>query len=102
MIRAYLALGLIAAVGFGLFWGGKTLWRAGYDACGAERAVMVLQARRDAARAGDLLARKEAERLAAEAAAADIALQLEDLANADATVVPQCLSVDRVRRLNGR
>jgi hypothetical protein len=102
MIRVYLALGLAAVVAFGLFWGGKALWQAGYDACGVERAAVVLQAQRDAARAGELLSRKEAERLVAEAAAADTALQLEDLANADAIVVSQCLSIDRVRRLNQR
>lgn len=102
MFRTYLIAGLIAVGGFGLFWGGKTLWRAGYDACGAERAAVVLQAQRDAARAGEMMSRKEAERLAAEDAAADMALQLEDLANADAIGSPQCLSADRVRRLNLR
>lgn len=102
MFRTYFIAGLIAVGGFGLFWGGRTLWQAGYDACGAERAAAVLQAQRDAARSGELLSRKEAERLAFEAAAADMALQLEDLANADAIGAPQCLSVDRVRRLNLR
>lgn len=102
MIRAYLVLGLAVLGGSGLFWGGKTLWRAGYDACGAERAAAVLKAQNETVRAGELASRKEAERLAADAAAAGLALQLEDLANADAIGVSECLSIGRVRRLNQR
>lgn len=62
----------------------------------------LLQARiaqeREAAR--EAMAKIEAARLAAVAERALIAAELEDEANADPVAVPQCLSPDRVRRLN--
>lgn len=102
MIRAYLA-GAAVVVGLvALGWAGKTLWEAGYAACGAERAAAVEEARRRAALAAEMASRKEAERLDAEARAARMAAELEDLANADPAGVPGCLSAARVRRLNSR
>jgi membrane protein involved in colicin uptake len=101
VIRLYAALGLVAIVGIGLAWGGNALWKAGYAACQAERAAAYEQAVRDAAKAADLAARKEVERLAAEASRAALAQELEDLANAG-PVGADCLSVDRVQRLNRR
>lgn len=102
MIRGYLALAGALVIGFGLFWAGNALWKAGYAACSTERAAAVERARAEAARAGEIASRKEAERLAAEASRALLAAELEDLANAGPVVVAECLSVDRVQRLNGR
>lgn len=86
----------------GLIWGGNALYRAGYDACRVEAARALEKARAEAAEAAEIASRKEAERLAAAASAALLAQELEDLANADPVGVPECLSADRVRRLNGR
>ena len=102
MIRAYLAAGGVLAVVLGLAWAGNALYRAGYSACQTERAATVEKARTEAAAAAELASRKEAERLAAEASRAALAAELEDLANAGPVGVPECLSADRVRRLNGR
>ena len=51
--------------------------------------------------AADLASTKEAERLAAEAAKADMSHQLEDAANAQAPTAA-CLPASRVLRLNKR
>lgn len=102
MTRLYVLAFLAVATGAVLGWGGKRLYEAGYAACQAERAVAVEKARREAADAAELASRKEAERLAAEASRALVAAELEDLANAEPVGAAECLSVDRVRRLNRR
>lgn len=102
MIRVWAGLAVVLAVLVALGWAGKMAWDAGYAACGVERAVAVEEARQRAALAAEKASALEGERLVAAARAADLARQLEDLANADPVGVPECLSVDRVRRLNGR
>jgi hypothetical protein len=102
MIRGYLALAGALVIGIGLFWAGNALWKAGYAACSAERSAAVERARAEAARVGEIASRKEAERLAAETERARVASELEDLANAGPVVVAECLSADRVQRLNSR
>ena len=102
MIRFYAAAFLAISIGVGLGWAGKRLYEAGYAACQAERSAALEAARVAAARAADLASQKEIERLAAEAARALLAQELEDTANAEAVVVAECLSVERVRRLNLR
>lgn len=61
-----------------------------------------LQARIAAAVEGEreAAAKLEAQRLAIEAERDRLARELEDEADADPVAVPQCLSPDRVRRLN--
>lgn len=102
MTRLYVAAFLAIVIGAGLGWAGKWLYSAGYAACQAERADALEKARSDAARAAELASRREAERLAAEARGALLAAELEDLANAEPVAAPDCLSADRVRRLNLR
>ena len=57
-------------------------------------AASLAQARTDAEASSKLAAAEQSARLLAQA--------LEDQANADPAIVPQCLSVDRVRRLRSR
>jgi hypothetical protein len=95
---ALLALAVVAALGAA----GNRLYSAGYAACAAENAAALERARTEAARNAEIASRKEGERLAAEASRARLAAELEDLANAEPVSGPQCLGVDRVRRLNLR
>jgi hypothetical protein len=91
---ALVALALIAGA-----WGHGR--HTGVVACEAAHA-RALDAARDAAmRAAELASRKEAERLAAEAERDALARDLEDAANADPPT-GECLSADRVRRLQLR
>lgn len=48
----------------------------------------------------EAVAKMETQRLLIEAERDRMARELEDMANADPVLVPQCLSVDRVRRLD--
>lgn len=64
--------------------------------------AVVLQAQTEAIRAADLASRKEAERLVAEAARADMAQQLEDEARAEPATTTVALPLSRVLRLNSR
>lgn len=100
VIRAYLiaALAVLLLAGFA----GRAAYRAGYHACQVEQAAALEDARAKAARAAELASRKEADRLAAAAQAALLAQEMEDMANADPVGAPECLSADRVRRLNRR
>jgi predicted negative regulator of RcsB-dependent stress response len=84
-------LALIAAFGWG--------WRSGADYAQAKHAAALLRAQNEAFRAAELASRREAERLAAEAQAADLARELEDLANAD-PASGTGLPLGRVLRLN--
>lgn len=65
----------------------------------AKHAAALLRAQNEAFRAAELASRREAERLAAEAQAADLARELEDLANAD-PASGTGLPLGRVLRLN--
>lgn len=76
--------------------------RLGYAKAQAENAIVLREAQADAVRAAELASRKEAERLAAETARANLALQLEDAARAESISNPVCLPVSRVLRLNQR
>jgi hypothetical protein len=60
-----------------------------------------IRAQQDQMRAADLASRKEAERLAVEAARTELSVQLEDAANAQEPAAA-CLPVSRVLRLNQR
>jgi signal transduction histidine kinase len=91
---ALVALALIAGA-----WGHGR--HTGVAACEAAHARAMDAARDAAMRAAELASRKEAERLAAEAERDAMARDLEDQANAD-PATGDCLSVDRVRRLNLR
>jgi hypothetical protein len=62
---------------------------------------VVITAQKNQMKAADLASTKEAQRLAAEAVAADLAQQLEDAANAQVPIAV-CLPADRVLRLNQR
>lgn len=88
--------GLIVAAGFGWWAYGQ-----GVAACEARAAAAQLRAAEAAQARAIEQSRHEAERLAAEAAASARARELGDQANADVSGVGgQCLSADRVRRLN--
>ncbi len=76
--------------------------RLGYAKAQAEHVVAIQKAQADAVRAADLASRKEADRLAAETARANLALQLEDAAREEPASVAACLPVSRVLRLNQR
>lgn len=69
------------------------------DTAKANAALVRAQAQQ--MQAADLASRKEAERLASEAARADLSRQLEDAANAQ-TPSSACLPLSRVVRLNQR
>jgi len=62
---------------------------------------IIITAQQNQMAAANLASTKEAERLVAEAVAADLAQQLEDAANAQVPIA-QCLPADRVMRLNQR
>lgn len=76
--------------------------RLGYAKAMAEQAIVVAEAQSDAIRAAELASRKEAERLAAETARSNLAIQLEDAARAESVSNSICLPVSRVLRLNQR
>ncbi len=61
----------------------------------------IIRAQQEQMEAADLASRKEAQRLAAEAARIDLSVQLEDAANAQEPAAA-CLPVSRVLRLNQR
>lgn len=60
------------------------------------------KAQTETIRAAELASRKEASRLAAETARADMVLQLEEAARAEIPTNSSCLPVSRVLRLNQR
>lgn len=74
----------------------------GYARAQAKQAIAVQQAQAIAVRSAELASRKEAERLAAETARANLALQLEDAAREEPVTAPACFPVSRVLRLNQR
>ncbi len=74
----------------------------GSTAAEARHAIEIAAAQGAAVRAADLASRKEADRLAAETARSNLALQLEDLAREEPVSNPVCLPLPRVLRLNGR
>jgi hypothetical protein len=74
---------------------------AGYQFRSLQDDAELAQAQSAQMEAADLASRKEAERLAAEAARADLSVQLEDAANAQEPAA-SCLPVSRVLRLNRR
>lgn len=95
--RLAIVAAVLAAVIGAYVWGrgdGRALAEAAH-------AAKMQRAQADALRAADLASRKEADRLAAEAARNDLAQQLEDMANAD-PAGGECLPVSRVLRLNQR
>lgn len=88
--RALIWPAVAVAVGWGLYtWGA----RDGRAACEARAAA-------DAAASAEAFRKLDLARQVASDARAALARQLEDHANADPVSVPQCLSPDRVRRLN--
>jgi hypothetical protein len=86
--RAIIALALIIALIGGAYIKGRA------DNEARHTAASLAQSRADAEASSKLAAAEQSARLLAQA--------LEDQANADPAVVPQCLSVDRVRRLRSR
>ena len=89
---------VMAAVACATLLIGLTLgYKAGSDAS----AAATVKAQQAQMAAADLASRKEAERLAAETARADLSVQLEDAANAQAPDAA-CLPLSRVLRLNQR
>lgn len=74
---------------------------AGYNFGTAQDDDEIAKAQSDQMKAADLASRKEAERLAAEAALAELSVQLEDAANAQEPSA-SCLPASRVVRLNQR
>lgn len=98
MLRGAVAAGAVALVIATFFYGrhvGVVATRASYEA-------KVAEAQTEAIRAADLASRKEAERLVAEAARADMAQQLEDEARAEPATTTVALPLSRVLRLNSR
>lgn len=87
------------AVAAGAFFYGQ---RLGYAKAEAKHAIEMAELQADAIRAAELASRKEAERLAAETARANLAMQLEDQARAEKPTAPVCLPLPRVLRLNSR
>lgn len=87
------ALALLAAVWF-------QGHHAGRAACEARHTAALAAAQTATIRAAEEASRREAARLEAEAARDRLARELEDAAHADPVRVPDCLSPDRVRRLN--
>jgi hypothetical protein len=73
----------------------------GATACESAHARALAAAQAATMRAAELASRKEADRLAAEAERDALARDLEDQADADPST-GECLSADRVRRLNSR
>jgi hypothetical protein len=76
--------------------------RLGYAKAQARHAIETAELQADAMRAAELASRKEAERLVAETARANLAIQLEDQARAEEPTNPVCLPLPRVLRLNSR
>lgn len=74
---------------------------AGYNFGTAQDDDEIAKAQSDQMKAADLASRKEAERLAAEAALAELSVQLEDAANAQEPS-SSFLPASRVMRLNQR
>lgn len=77
-------------------------WNAGYDAAMAKIGRAVEQSRQETIRAAEQAGRIELERLALERERDALTRKLEDEANADPVLVPQCLGPSRLRRLNAR
>jgi hypothetical protein len=95
VIRAYAAAALLA------LWAASGVWayHLGQSVCDARHTAALARAQAAQIAAADAASRKEADRLAAEQTAAELARELEDLANADQSNA--CgLSVGRVQRLN--
>lgn len=90
---------ILVAVIVGAFFYGQ---RLGYTQAEAKHAIALQQAQAAAVRSAELASRKEAERLAAETARANLALQLEDAAREEPVSAPACFPVSRVLRLNQR
>lgn len=97
-----LRLVALAAFLLALVFAGQGLYRAGYEAAMASIARDMAVAQKAAFDAAELASRKEADRLAAEAARADLARQLETAAYEDADADRVCLGPDSVRRLKAR
>lgn len=74
----------------------------GVVATEAQYLLTVQKAQQEAIKAAELASRKEADRLAAETARANLVLQLEDLARAEPPAPAACLPLPRVLRLNSR
>jgi len=72
----------------------------GIEVCEGRTAAAVAHAQREAIEAAEVASRKESERLVAEQAAAGLARELEDLANADQDTASCGLPAGRVLRLN--
>jgi hypothetical protein len=85
---------LVAAIVAAFFYG-RHVGVGSVQAALAKAQIEVFQA-------AELASRKETERLVAEAARADLALQLEDQARAEPPAPAACLPVSRVLRLNKR
>lgn len=90
MTRYALIAALLVAVAGGLYGKGRVDGKAALEA----------RIERAEAAARESRAKMEAQRLAIEAERERFATQLEDEARADPVLVPQCLSPDRVRRLD--
>lgn len=92
---------LIAVLVAAAFTAERLYW-AGWDAAMASVAKDVAVAQKAAFDAAELASRKEAERLAAEAARAYLEQELEDAAMADPVTDDAFLPLARVQRLNSR
>lgn len=90
MTRYALIAALLVAFASGIYGKGRMDGKAALLA----RIEAASEAEREA------VAKMETQRLLIEAERDRMARQMEDLANADPVLVPQCLSVDRVRRLD--
>lgn len=84
--------------------GAAYLWgrHDGRALCEGAHAAALAQAQAATIRAAEQASRIEAERLAIQAERDALARDLEDQAHADPVRNPDCLSADRVRRLNLR
>lgn len=94
-----IALGVfLAAMAGAMVWSYGNGYRAAMEKVG--RAVE--QSRRETIRAAEEAGRIELQRLALERERDALTRKLEDEANADPVLVPQCLGPSRLRRLNAR
>jgi len=96
--RIAVLVAVLAALAFAV----DRIYRAGWDAAMASIATDLAEAQRAAFKAAELASRKEADRLAAEATAADLARQLEAAADEDVDADRMCLGPDSVQRLKAR
>ena len=87
------SIALVAGLLVGFFFGHQ------FGTSAAKSAT--IRAQQSQMAAADLASRKEAERLTAEAARAELSIRLEDAANAQEPAAA-CLPVSRVLRLNQR